>query len=84
MKTSMKLSKSDCLTIPKNMRVRLGWKTGMSLDISAATDGSLIIRKHAEICRFCGSTQNLVYYRDLCMCRNCTDSMLQAVKEGEV
>ena len=79
MKTSMKLSKSGCLTIPKDMRVRLGWKTGMSLDISGTTDGALIIRKHAEICRFCSNPQNLVYYRDLCMCRTCAETMKGAL-----
>ena len=79
MKTSMKLSKSGCLTIPKDVRVRLGWKTGMSLDISSTPDGALVIRKHAEICRFCGSAQNLCRYKDLVICRSCAETMKGAL-----
>ncbi|MBR0485701.1 MAG: AbrB/MazE/SpoVT family DNA-binding domain-containing protein, partial [Oscillospiraceae bacterium] len=34
MKTSRKLSQNGGITIPKDMRLKLGWKRGMSLDIS--------------------------------------------------
>ena len=79
MKTSMKLTQSGSITIPKSMRMKLGWKRGMSLDISTTPDGTLIIRKHIDICRFCDSAQNLCRYKDLVMCRNCADAMKGAL-----
>ncbi len=79
MKTSRKLMQNGGITIPKDMRLKLGWKRGMSLDISTTLDGGLIVRKHVEICRFCGASQNLCRFRDLVMCRNCADTMKGAL-----
>lgn len=75
MKTSKRLSRNGSITIPKDMRLKLGWNTGMSLDISATPDGMLIVRKHHDTCRFCGTPLNLLRYKDLCICRNCADTM---------
>ena len=79
MKTSRKLSQNGGITIPKEMRLKLGWKRGMSLDISATPDGTLIIKKHIDICRVCGSAQHICRYKDLVMCRNCADAMKGAL-----
>ena len=79
MKTSMKLTQSGSITIPKSVRMKLGWKRGMSLDIAETTDGALLIRKHCACCRFCGTAQDLRQYEDLCVCVSCAEKMKEAL-----
>lgn len=63
--TSKKLTSSAGLTIPKDLRLRLGWKAGMSVDIEPTSDGALLIRAHSPRCRFCGAYGNVHRYRYL-------------------
>ena len=79
MKTSKKLLSGGNIIIPKDMRLKLGWKSGMSLDISIGNDGTLIIKKHQETCYFCGTAQNICHYKNLYMCWGCADKMKGAL-----
>ena len=69
--TSKKLSKSFGITIPKYMRVQLGWKAGTSVDVEADENGVLHIRPHVDRCRFCKSSENVHKYKDICVCSDC-------------
>lgn len=39
-------------------------------------NGSIIIRKHQPSCVFCGSTEDVVEYRQKVVCKNCIDTMV--------
>lgn len=75
MKTSKKLSSGGSIIIPKNMRLKLGWKCGTSLDVIASEDGVLTIKKHQETCYFCGTAQNICHYKNLYMCWDCAGEL---------
>lgn len=79
MTTSKKLSKSSGITIPKHIRLQLGWNPGMSVDMDTTEDGALLIRPHASYCRFCGAIKDVRKFKDICVCSKCTDEMKGAV-----
>ena len=51
--TSKKLKSKSGITIPKDLRVMLGWEPGMSVDLEPDGNGGLMIRPHIDRCRFC-------------------------------
>lgn len=77
--TSKKISKAFGITIPKHIRIRLGWAAGMSVDIEADENGTLLIRPHADRCRFCGSIENVHKYKDVCACSNCGEKLKEVL-----
>ncbi len=77
--TSKKLTSSAGITIPKDLRLRLGWKPGMSVDIEPTSDGAVIIRAHAPQCRFCGDYTNIHKYKDITVCAKCANEMKEAI-----
>ncbi|WP_173332298.1 AbrB/MazE/SpoVT family DNA-binding domain-containing protein [Ruminococcus flavefaciens] len=77
--TSKKLTSSAGLTIPKDLRLRLGWKAGMSVDIEPTSDGALLIRAHSPRCRFCGAYGNVHRYKDINICAECAQEMKEAI-----
>lgn len=77
--TSKKLSKSFGLTIPKHIRVQLGWQSGTSVDIEADENGVLHIRPHTDRCRFCGSIENVHKYKDVCACSACGEKLKEVL-----
>ena len=60
--TSKKLTSKSGITIPKDLRVMLGWEPGMSVDLEADGNGALMIRPHIDRCRLrmCASTRMCV------------------------
>lgn len=68
---SRKISSSSTLTIPNQMRVKLGWETGISFDMEVTESGTLLIKPHVNRCRFCGAIENIKKYKDLCICSKC-------------
>ena len=77
--TSKKLTSSAGLTIPKDLRLRLGWKPGMSVDIDPTSDGALLIRAHSPRCRFCGAYEHVHKYKDITICTECAKEMTEAI-----
>ena len=70
-----KLGKNANITIPKALRVKLGWKCGTSLDIEVQEDGTILVRKHCPTCRFCGAYQDIRKFKDLYVCKDCAEEM---------
>ena len=77
--TSKRLTSKSGITIPKDIRLRLGWQPGMSVDIEATGNGELLIRPHVDCCRFCGTMENVRKYKDVCVCPSCSAKMKEAV-----
>ena len=80
MKTSKRLTRQCGVTIPKDLRLHLGWQAGMSLDLETTKDGALLIRPHNDACRFCGTIgTDIRRYKDVCLCPNCAALMKEAL-----
>ena len=75
MTISKKLGKSGTLTIPKSMRLKLGWKSNTSLDLIEQDNGTLLIMAHCPACRFCGAYEDIRKFKDLYICGRCADEM---------
>lgn len=74
-----KLSKARGITIPRDMAAHLDLSPGTAVDLTAAGDGSLIISKHLDTCRFCGGSENIKRYRDIAVCRLCAADLYKEV-----
>lgn len=77
--TSKRLTSKSGITIPKDVRLQLGWQPGMSVDMETTGDGGLLIRPHVDLCRFCGTAKNVRKYKDVCICPACSAEMKEAV-----
>lgn len=77
--TSKRLTSKSGITIPKDLRLQLGWEPGMSVDLEPDGDGALLIRAHVNRCRFCGSIEKVRKFKDICMCADCAEKMKEAV-----
>jgi len=70
------------ITIPKSLRLTMGYEPTTPLEMLA--DGSgLRIRKHLVGCTFCGSDDKVVAWYGSVACRACAaDILAKSVKEG--
>ncbi|MBP1544344.1 MAG: AbrB/MazE/SpoVT family DNA-binding domain-containing protein [Oscillospiraceae bacterium] len=74
-----KLSKARSISIPKDMAAHLDLAPGTAVDLTAAKNGDLIIRRHAPTCRFCGGAENVKHYRDIMLCPLCATELYREV-----
>lgn len=74
-----KLSKSRGITIPKDMAAHLDLDAGTAVDLTAAGDGSLVIRRHVDTCRFCGGAENVKRFGDIFCCPLCATKLHEEV-----
>lgn len=77
-----RLSKSRSVTIPKDIAAHLDFEAGTALDLTAV-DGKLIVTKHVDTCRFCGSAENVKPFEDIFVCRFCAGRLYEEVS-GDV
>ena len=76
---SKKLTSKAGITIPKSLRADMGWQPNMAVDLIPQEDGSLTIRPHIDLCRFCGAHESVKKYKDVCVCSDCAVKMKEAV-----
>lgn len=62
------------VVIPKEMRKLLNVMDGDKVRI-IKKNNSVIIKRVAGSCLVCGSEQDLIEYKDVCLCRNCVKEM---------
>ncbi len=62
------------LVIPKELRSSLGIREGGEVEIFAE-DERIILRKFDPSCTFCGSTEELMYFRGKLVCRKCLEQL---------
>lgn len=77
-----KLSKARSVSIPKDMAAHLNLSAGDSVELDAAPNGDLIIRRHAPTCRFCGGA-DVKRYADIHICRQCAADLYKEVCANE-
>lgn len=75
-----KMSKNRGVTIPRDMAELADMKAGTALDLTVA-DGKIIISKHIDTCRFCGSAENVKRFHDVCCCPMCAAELYKEVAE---
>ena len=75
MTVSKKLDSHGRITVPKALRLKYGWKSGMSVDVGMEEDGTLVVRPHSPTCRFCGAYQNIHRFKDIYICTDCADEL---------
>lgn len=73
-----KLSKSSALTVPKDIRLELGFNPGIAVDLTPTSEGGLLITKHVPACRFCGSPDQVITFGGEEICAGCVDKMKEA------
>lgn len=76
-----KLSKSRGISIPKDMAASLDLKAGDTVDLTAAENGDLIIRRHVNKCRFCSGAENVKRFGDIFICPICATALYREVCE---
>ena len=76
---SKRLSSKRGVTLPKDICAYAGMDGGESVDITAMDDGSVVIRKHTPVCRFCGDRTEAVNYNGIDICPKCAAVMAKAV-----
>lgn len=79
---SKKLTSKAGVTIPKAMRLHLGWDGGMAIDLQITADGALLIKPHVDLCRFCGSYENVKKYKDICVCKSCGKDLKEVIEDA--
>ncbi|WP_432649142.1 AbrB/MazE/SpoVT family DNA-binding domain-containing protein [Huintestinicola sp.] len=79
MKSSAITRQLDALgrvVIPIEMRRNLNIENRDSVEIYAEDD-RIIIKKAGESCVFCGSAENLLIFKDRCVCSECLAQLKQ-------
>ena len=71
MSVQKRMGPKGTLTIPQQLRHRLGFQGGTALDITATEDGGLLLQKHRATCNICGGTYEVVNFKGFDICREC-------------
>lgn len=79
MQSAKKLTSKCGVTIPWDMRARIGWQPGMGVDLETTEDGGIVMRPHVDVCRFCGSVEDTRRYKDVCVCPACAKDMAEVL-----
>ena len=62
------------IVVPKEIRQRLGIAKNDPVDIYVEGD-CIILKKYAPVCHFCGSSENIIEYKDKSVCTSCIDEI---------
>ncbi len=62
------------IVLPIEMRNRLEIGPGVGVEIFFE-DSSIVLRKYAPCCIFCGETDGLIEYKGRNVCRRCIDQL---------
>lgn len=71
-----RIGKNGSFTIPKVMRVAAGIFSGSVVDV-ALSGGGVAVRPHSELCRICGSPEDVTVLRGVGVCRPCAGKILE-------
>lgn len=62
------------IVVPKELRKKLGIANTDPVEIYCEED-KIILKKYNPVCHFCGSTTNLVEYKEKNVCASCIDDL---------
>ncbi len=60
-----KLAKNGSVTIPQQLRHKIGLQPGAPLELEETKDGGVTIKKHVPSCRFCGNVEKVISYKGM-------------------
>lgn len=66
-----KLTSKRGISLNKDICAFVGLQGGDPVDVTAQDDGTVVIRKHSPICRFCGDNTNAVSVMGIDVCPTC-------------
>ncbi len=69
-----KIDELGRIVLPIELRRILGISASDGVEIYVEED-RIILRKHEQACLFCGSKENLVDYKEKCVCKACIEEM---------
>ena len=70
------------IVLPKELRQTMGIRTGDPMEIYTDAD-SIILRKYAPGCAFCGSVDGVRHIHDVPMCAICANNMQMLYRTAE-
>lgn len=62
------------IVVPKELRKKLGIANTDPVEIYVEED-KIILKKYIPVCHFCGSTEELVEYREKNICSSCINEL---------
>lgn len=71
-----RIGKNGGFTIPKSLRVALDMPAGSAVDVEQV-DGGVLLRPHVELCRICGTAEQVVILGGKGICRACAQKALE-------
>lgn len=71
-----KLDPLGRIVIPKEIRRVLGINDGDSLEIIKVKN-DVVVRKYSKGCIFCGSSDNILEFKDVVVCNKCKKDLRQ-------
>lgn len=75
-----RLTSKSGITIPKDLRHRVGYTPGMAVDLVATGEG-VLVRKHVPTCSICGSVDSVVGVHGYEICKGCVALMAEEVRK---
>ena len=70
------------IVLPKDLRQTMGIRTGDPMEIYTDAD-SIILRKYAPGCAFCGSVNGIRYIHGTLVCNICANNMQMLYRTAE-
>ena len=71
-----KVSKAGGIILPVEVRRDYGFSAGQAVEVSIAADGnSVILTKYTPRCMFCGSSEDVIHFKDRHICKACIAEM---------
>lgn len=71
-----------CIVLPKDLRQTMGIRAGDPMEIYTDAD-SIILRKYAPGCAFCGSVNGIRYIHGTPVCNICANNMQMLYRTAE-
>jgi len=69
------MQKSGAITIPSDVRKRLGYKKGGAVSLEETADGAIVIRPLQSFCAICQTDQALARFNNVPVCFSCAKSI---------
>ena len=63
------------IVLPMEIRKTFDINPGDPLEIYISDDGEIVFKTFKSKCVFCGSTQDVVTFKDKCVCKKCVKQL---------
>lgn len=77
-----KLTSKRGISLNKDICAFAGLQGGDPVDVTAEDNGTVVIRKHSPVCRFCGDNTTAVSVMGIDVCPSCAERLAKEVSGG--